>query len=278
MKKQNGITLVALVITIIVLLILAGVSVSMITGYDSIPDNAKVAVDTSRQDTTVEQNMVNKINNLFEKYLPATPPVGEEIPLITTASGIHSETTEYQDVKGNKIVVPGGFEVVIDLATTVDKGIVIQDRAGNQFVWIPVGEVIIEGKEPVEIELGRYTFSSENGSPIIEQSADEFEDVITIGNSQELATFREAGIITVDGEEKEVNATAYNLEEFLTKAEANKGYYIARYEASYGSGNSEEDYIPLFQPSTAYPDSYYDDMTYTRGALWIKARNSFENM
>lgn len=42
-KKENGITLVALVITIIVLLILAGVSISMISGDDGIATRASEA-------------------------------------------------------------------------------------------------------------------------------------------------------------------------------------------------------------------------------------------
>lgn len=41
MKKQNGITLIALVITIIVLLILAGVSIAMLTGNNGILTKAK---------------------------------------------------------------------------------------------------------------------------------------------------------------------------------------------------------------------------------------------
>ena len=40
MKNQKGITLIALVITIIVLLILAGVSISMISGDDGIATQA----------------------------------------------------------------------------------------------------------------------------------------------------------------------------------------------------------------------------------------------
>lgn len=43
MKKNNGITLIALVITIIVLLILAGVSIAMITSQDGILGKAKDA-------------------------------------------------------------------------------------------------------------------------------------------------------------------------------------------------------------------------------------------
>ena len=43
MKNQKGITLIALVITIIVLLILAGVSIAMLTGENSILVKAKSA-------------------------------------------------------------------------------------------------------------------------------------------------------------------------------------------------------------------------------------------
>ena len=43
MKKNNGITLIALVITIIVLLILAGVSIAMITSQDGILGKSKAA-------------------------------------------------------------------------------------------------------------------------------------------------------------------------------------------------------------------------------------------
>ena len=49
-KKNQGITLIALVVTIIVLLILAGVSISMLTGENGIIKNAakaKESTDTS---------------------------------------------------------------------------------------------------------------------------------------------------------------------------------------------------------------------------------------
>ena len=46
-KKQRGITLIALVVTIIVLLILAGVSVSMLTGQNGILTNAAKAKENT---------------------------------------------------------------------------------------------------------------------------------------------------------------------------------------------------------------------------------------
>ena len=49
MKKQNGITLIALVITIIVLLILAGVSISLVIGDNGILTQATEAVTENRK-------------------------------------------------------------------------------------------------------------------------------------------------------------------------------------------------------------------------------------
>ena len=45
MKNKNGITLIALVITIIVLLILAGVSISLTLGQNGVLTQAKTAVE-----------------------------------------------------------------------------------------------------------------------------------------------------------------------------------------------------------------------------------------
>ena len=42
-KTEKAITLIALVLTVIVLLILAGISISLITGKTKILDNAKMA-------------------------------------------------------------------------------------------------------------------------------------------------------------------------------------------------------------------------------------------
>ena len=54
MKKQNGITLIALVITIIVLLILAGVSIAMLTGENGILTKATDATSDTK-DGEVEE-------------------------------------------------------------------------------------------------------------------------------------------------------------------------------------------------------------------------------
>ena len=54
MKKERGITLIALVITIIVLLILAGVSISLVVGNNGVLTQATGAVEKNREATAIE--------------------------------------------------------------------------------------------------------------------------------------------------------------------------------------------------------------------------------
>ena len=67
--KEQGITLIALVITIIVLLILAGVALATLTGNSSIIDNANYAVTEYNKSANSDQNVLNQVENLFAKYM-----------------------------------------------------------------------------------------------------------------------------------------------------------------------------------------------------------------
>lgn len=70
MKKQNGITLIALVITIIVLLILAGVSIAMLTGDNGILNKARstqAANDKAEVMERVNMELNAQMANALEK-------------------------------------------------------------------------------------------------------------------------------------------------------------------------------------------------------------------
>ena len=176
------------------------------------------------------------------------------------------------------MVVPKGFKVVISEATTVPEGIVIEDVNGNQFVWIPVGTVYKDstGTNTSTIKLGRYTFSTSDGIPTMKQAAfagdnesnpsqtyaNEVPVEGTAGDYIELTTYREGTASSgIDG----LNATAKNLQGFVQSVADNGGYYLARYEASYGSGSSTADWKPLSKQSTANSTS---SMSYNSGTLW----------
>lgn len=67
MRNQKGITLIALVITIIVLLILAGVSIAMLTGENGILNQATNATDETKIGEQKEDAML-QASELVSKY------------------------------------------------------------------------------------------------------------------------------------------------------------------------------------------------------------------
>lgn len=68
MKNNKGITLIALVVTIIVLLILAGVSIAMLTGENGILNRAKEAKESSTAGTLDEATKI-VVGNYLTKNL-----------------------------------------------------------------------------------------------------------------------------------------------------------------------------------------------------------------
>ena len=210
-KNSKGITLVSLVITIIILLILAGISISALTNT-GIFQKAKEAKQKSA-DAELDQNTkLDSYEEEISNYIPQDikQAIKKGKPLST------DKNTEIVDEKGNKIVIPAGFKVTGE-ATTVDKGIVIEDAtsgatAGSQFVWVPVGKITKADGTKTEIKLNRYTFASD-GTP-----TEQNEEVIYTFY-QELATSDKG------------NTVAKNITNFKNSVKENGGYYIGRYDA-----------------------------------------------
>lgn len=71
-KSKQGITLIALIITIIVLLILAGVALNALIGNNSIIENADNAVGKYNNSVKEEQNELDKINEQLNNYVSGT--------------------------------------------------------------------------------------------------------------------------------------------------------------------------------------------------------------
>ncbi len=128
------------------------------------------------------------------------------------------------DDYNNTFMLPEGFKVIVDGTTnnanTVNKGIVIEDNKGNQFVWVPVGTINTDTSGTTEtIELGRYSFDSNGIASKLKN------DSYTENTKMEI------------GKSSYGNAIAKDIENFIKSANANYGYYIGRYEA--GNNNSE---------------------------------------
>ena len=68
MKRDKGITLIALVVTIIVLLILAGISISMLTGQNGILRRVSEAKDKTSIASQEEQSILNDYEEQIADY------------------------------------------------------------------------------------------------------------------------------------------------------------------------------------------------------------------
>ena len=252
--KQNGITLIALVVTIVVLLILAGVSLNAIFSENGIIKRAKDAQNKMDQATQNDLDALNGLNELIDSKTNETTGGNNNpstTPKVSTLVGtVVDKNTKAEDAYGNKITIPKGFKVVAhgtvagsatytysgDNIPAVQDGIVIENGTdGNQFVWVPVGTIKNKNNTTNTITLGRYEFDSNTGAlksntPVQVASVENCTQEVTINtNYKELSVFR-AGNSATDSTAQ--NATARNLKEFISTTLSNGGYYIARFEAS----------------------------------------------
>ena len=308
-SNQTGITLIALVVTIVVLLILAGVSLNAIFSENGIIKRAIDAQNKMDQATQNDLDSINELNNWIDGKTNGTTggnttggdETPTEKPLITDSSLTSNDRTTSEsttviakDKKGNQVVVPGGFKISSASGESVQQGIVIEDKDGNQFVWVPVSNINGDGSNPiikdngdkVEITLGRYTFATSSpGTPTPIQKGSEYDQTTlaqatagTLDTKYKVGSYYyELNGSRTSNEKRDLtgtNTTAKNLKDFIEKTESNKGFYIARYEASYGSGYNSSgtdtatkfsNAKPLSKLSTANSRS---GMDYTAGTLW----------
>ena len=141
LNNKNGITLIALVITIIVMLILVGVTINMAVngGLFSYAGNAAHDTELAKQE---EQKIAEGRLEVDGKYYKTLDDYLEG-KTSEKFSQIYTETREYKEIiNGVETVtawIPKGFAVgTSDGINKVADGLVIQDNQGNQFVWIPV--------------------------------------------------------------------------------------------------------------------------------------------
>ncbi len=139
--KEKGITLIALVITIIVLLILAGVTLSILL-QTGIIENSQRAVNLYQSKAEDEIKQIDELAIQMQK----------QFGMLDNTEGKENKTITGEKSTYNNPVIPVGFKTSNDGASwkssdgkTVDgwnDGLVIEDKEGNQFVWVPayVGE------------------------------------------------------------------------------------------------------------------------------------------
>ena len=170
--KNKGVTLIALAVTIVVMLILAGVTISVLNGENGIVKQAQKAKEESKIKELKEKvridiagKRVENINGelrvsvlkeILDKYFDNVPVESQitsetelkakeeygkyEMKISDIDVGEITYETSYtifKDVNGEQVPIPEGYIVSENSdENIVNKGLVISDSRGNEYVWI----------------------------------------------------------------------------------------------------------------------------------------------
>ncbi len=136
LKNEIGITLIALVITIIVLLILAGLAISMLSGKNGILKKAAEAKTKTEQAQTNEEEDLTDLEDLIYDNVESVKNLKDYV-----GKKVEGRKVRLQDENGEIIVVPVGFTIKSDSPIEVKKGVVVVAPDNSEFVWIPVKDI-----------------------------------------------------------------------------------------------------------------------------------------
>ena len=235
-KQERGITLIALVVTIVVLLILAGVSISLVLNNNGVISKAKEAKNQYAEAQTNDEKQLNEVSDWIKETVGDT-------------TGGDSVT------KIDGVPIPDGYYYV---GGTKAKGLVISDNVadkeldkgkenvrsnlqGNQWVWVPVETpsslyTTVAAGQKLAGSTGVKTTKYTNSAIISGQ---------TRGLTGDESSYREPDILTNstygDTDERAKTAGFSSLanmaetmvsdyEEMIASLEKYKGFYIGRYE------------------------------------------------
>ena len=162
-RNARGITLIALVITIIVLLILAGVTIAALSGDNGILTKAKEAKEKTEQAQKDEERNLQEITDTMNGVEGYNRNKKANSPKVTTGmipikwknntwvvcSQDDAEWYNYDDKKewANVMLSDGTYK-----SGTVTEGQVVQENElGSMYVWIPRYAYKIAGEKNIEV-------------------------------------------------------------------------------------------------------------------------------
>ena len=201
------------ILNIIILLILAGISISTLTNT-GIFGKAKEAKEKSEAAEKQQSETLDSYEKELNKY--TSDNLEENI-------GVKFEkNTELHDKNGAKIIVPAGFKVVNTDDLTVEKGIVVEDSKRNQYVWIPC--TTEDSKSQLQFKRTEWDVEDDGGTRAS-------KDELTLTGAKCSSSDITNGL--TDDKLIEIVAQIKAEKESVSK---NGGYYIGRYEVGDENG------------------------------------------
>ena len=269
-NKETGITLIALVVSIIVLIILAGVSIAMLVGENGIITQAQRAKEETKKATEDEVGIINEIGQTISDK---TSGVIESVP------GKYYEKDTNVRVGNYIVTIPGGGTTsnISGEYESVDNGFVIYITNGeevdwsnpeevqqtyDQFVWIPVNKAIVT-EEEIEGNLENYistnniypmAIKKNNGaySGILYDFKEDGTVEVTPKDYTTTTSYREPAFLI---DQEHADGSSYNnvgitqnpdslqeeFKEMVEGVEEKGGFWVGRYETSKMSSDTSRD-------------------------------------
>lgn len=212
-KTEKGITLIVLLITIVVLLILAGISIAIVTGDNGMLTKTKEA----KEQTNIAQiSEIKKIE--FQELILYIQQIG------------------FTYVEGE-----------------IESGVIVKDKKGNEFVWVPINRdnMIAQNNHDLENKIKNKIYpmvikTNDNNYSGINYNF-EYDEKLKKPKIEIRNIDKEPGIVEKDTVVENIQIAEPNAkskEEFLEILQKDfnnmvksvyehKGFFIARYETSY---------------------------------------------
>ena len=268
-KGESGITLIALVVTIVVLLILAGITISLVFSENGIIAKAKEAAEKTNQAVINEQEQMNEVGTIIDNMLngigESTPPKPEGPEMPEGWDGNKVNAVESAD----KVVVPvpkGYTASSVATENKVSEGFVIYENTNgedkkeevndnnkdtarttrNQFVWVPVANPSeMYGTDKDGKKWGKlYNFSASGITPL---NWTEQDGVMSITATSGSDSYREPDVVDSDSSNSiTISQLETEFNDMITSVEKYGGFYIGRYE----TGNLSQEKATVVKNNT----------------------------
>ena len=258
-KQEKGITLIALVVTIVVLLILAGVSISLVLNNNGVISKAKDAKNQYAEAQTNDERQLNEVSDWIDTKVGDTTGGGS----VTKIDGVPIPDGYYY-VGGTKAKGLVISDAEADNEKYKGQENVGKDLQGNQWVWVPVETpsslyttvsdgVALDGSTGVKTT--KYTNSEIiSGQTRVlpgDTSSSREPDILT-GSSYDYSNYATAGYSSLANM---AETMVSDYEEMIASLEKYKGFYIGRYELTAngektGATQTDVDWYTLYKNCT----------------------------
>ena len=249
--NQKGITLIALVVTIAVLLILAGVTISQVFSDDGLWDAGNEFAENANSIIEEKLGEINNVTNELKDVM--NPSKQNNLPSTSSTTPYYPDKT-FTNVEG----------------TNLSNGLVIKDSNGNEYVWIEVPKTTTvyptaglqitafteDDYTKIETDLHTYTDYYRNGTSFTDTY---YSDDVTGLTSAQYTELKQ---------------------KMLKSVYQNGGFWIGRYEAGItenGTTSGTPTIAPLSKAGTVEDPVYpYTDVTCSQ-AQTLASKLSTEN-